>query len=742
MLSKEIERTLDRTYRMARAKRHEFLTVEHILYAVVLDDWGRQIIEACGGDPTRLRHSLGDFFEDYIPKVPRGVEIYPKPTEAFQRVIDRAVQHVRSAEKPYADAGDILASLMLEEESYAVYFLHQEGISRIDVLEYISHGVTREDEEEEYEHPEEAPRRRRRRDPLETFTVNLVEKARKGEIDPLVGRQTELARIIHILARRRKHNVVLVGDPGVGKTAIVEGLALKIASGDVPEVLKDAQIYALDMGALVAGTRYRGDFEERLKATIKALKKLKKVILFIDEIHTVVGAGSASGTTLDASNILKPVLTEGKIRCIGATTFEEYKNYFEKDRALSRRFQKVEVKEPTVEETVKILRGLRQYYEKYHRVRYSDAVLRAAAELSARYINDRFLPDKAIDVIDEVGAYVKLRADRKVVTLRDVEDTVARMAMIPPRSVSSQDTERLKNLEAQLKSVVFGQDEAIEKVATAIKRAKAGLGSPTRPIGCFLFVGPTGVGKTELAKQLAQIMGIKFIRFDMSEYMEKHSVSRLIGAPPGYVGFDQGGLLTDEIRKNPHCVLLLDEIEKAHPDIFNVLLQVMDYATLTDNTGRKADFRNVVLIMTSNVGAREADRGVIGFGDRTEDARAKCLEAVQKVFSPEFRNRLDAIVSFHSLSKETMLRIVDKFIREVQDQLQERKVKLTVTDEVRDYLAEKGFDPKYGARPLARVIEKTLKDPLAEEILFGAFKGGGSVVAELKDGKVSFRVES
>ncbi len=739
MLSREIEKNLNRIYHIARAKRHEYLTVEHILYAVIKDRWGREIIEACGGNIERLKENLENFLNHYIPRVPHRTEAYPKPTEAFQRVLDRAVEHVRSAEKPQADAGDVLASLMLEEESYAVYFLHQEGISRLDVLEYISHGVTKEDEEE-YEAHEEGPRRKHRRDPLEAFTINLVEKARNGEIDPLVGRQTELQRIIHILARRRKHNVVLVGDPGVGKTAIVEGLALKIAQEEVPSILRNTQVYALDMGALVAGTRYRGDFEERLKATIKALKKKKNVILFIDEIHTVVGAGSASGTTLDASNILKPVLTEGKIRCIGATTFEEYKNYFEKDRALSRRFQKIEVKEPSVEETVKILKGLREYYQDFHGVRYSDAVLRAAAELSARYINDRFLPDKAIDVIDEVGAFVKLREGRKVVTLKDVEDTVARMAMIPPRSVNSQDTDKLRNLEAQLKSVVFGQDDAIEKVASAIKRAKAGLGSPTRPIGCFLFVGPTGVGKTELAKQLAEILGIKFIRFDMSEYMEKHSVSRLIGAPPGYVGFDQGGLLTDEIRRNPHSVLLLDEIEKAHPDIFNVLLQVMDYATLTDNTGRKADFRNVILIMTSNVGAREADKGVIGFGDRQEDARAKCLEAVQKVFSPEFRNRLDAIVSFSGLTKETMLRIVDKFIREIQEQLREKRITLKVTDALREYLAEKGFDPKYGARPLARTIEKTLKDPLAEEILFGPLKAGGEVVADWKDGRVAFTV--
>lgn len=741
MLSREIERHLNRIYQIARGKRHEYLTVEHILYAITWDRWGREIIEACGGNVERLRRNLENFMSHYIPRVSHRGEAYPKPTEAFQRVLDRAVEHVRSAEKPQADAGDVLASLMLEDESYAVYFLNQEGISRLDVLEYISHGVTKEDEQE-YEHPEEETTRRRRRDPLEQFTVNLVEKARKGEIDPLVGRQTELERIIHILARRRKHNVVLVGDPGVGKTAIVEGLALKIAREEVPAILRDAQVYALDMGALVAGTRYRGDFEERLKATIKALKKKKNVILFIDEIHTVVGAGSASGTTLDASNILKPVLTEGKIRCIGATTFEEYKNYFEKDRALSRRFQKIEVKEPSVEDTVKILKGLRDYYQDFHGVRYSDAVLRAAAELSARYINDRFLPDKAIDVIDEVGAFVKLREGRKVVTVKDVEDTVARIAMVPPRSVNSQDTDRLRNLEAELKSLVFGQDDAIEKVVSAIKRAKAGLGSPTRPIGCFLFVGPTGVGKTELAKQLAQILGIKFIRFDMSEYMEKHSVSRLIGAPPGYVGFDQGGLLTDEIRRNPHSVLLLDEIEKAHPDIFNVLLQVMDYATLTDNTGRKADFRNVILIMTSNVGAREADRGVIGFGDRQEDARAKCLEAVQKVFSPEFRNRLDAIVSFSGLSKETMLKIVDKFIREIQEQLKEKRVILKVTDALREHLAEKGFDPKYGARPLARVIEKTLKDPLAEEILFGPLRTGGEVVADLKDGRVTFSVVS
>jgi ATP-dependent Clp protease ATP-binding subunit ClpA len=738
MLSREIERTLDRTFQKAKAKGHEYLTVEHILYAILLDDWGRDIILNCGGDIKRLQSSLEKFFAEYIPKLPKGMEIYPQPTVAFQRVIDRAVEHVKAAEKPYADAGDLLASLFMEEDSYAVYFLQQEGITRLDVLNYISHGITKYDEEELEEDYQEEEARRRRRDPLRRYTVNLVEKARRGEIDPLVGRQEELKRTIQVLARRRKNNVVFVGDPGVGKTAIVEGLALKIARAEVPEQLKKAQIFALDMGALLAGTRYRGDFEERLKATIKALEKIEEAILFIDEIHTVVGAGAASGGSLDASNILKPVLTSGRLRCIGATTYEDYKNYFEKDRALSRRFQKIEIKEPSVEETVKILKGLRAYYEDYHGVRYTDKALRAAAELSAKYINDRYLPDKAIDVIDEVGALVKLNSKKSTVTVKDIEEVVARIARIPSRNITSSDVEKLKDLEKELKSVVFGQDEAIERLVSAIKRAKAGLGSPQRPIGCFLFTGPTGVGKTEVSRQLANVLGVKFIRFDMSEYMEKHSVARLIGAPPGYVGFDQGGLLTDEIRKNPYAVLLLDEIEKAHPDVFNILLQIMDYATLTDNNGRKADFRNVILIMTSNVGARDMDRGVIGFGDRTGDAHAKSRDAVNKLFSPEFRNRLDAIITFNPLSKEIMLMVVDKFIREMQEQLAEKQVHVTLSPKAKEYLAEKGFDPKFGARPLARVIQTALKDPLSNEILFGKLRKGGEVFVDIKGDKLVF----
>ncbi len=732
MLDRQLEKTLDRTFQKARQKRHEYLTVEHILYAILLDDWGREIIVNCGGDVKRLQGNLERFFADYIPKVPAPMDAYPQPTVAFQRVIDRAVEHVRAAEKPFADAGDLLASLFLEDDSFAVYFLQQEGITRLDVLNYISHGTPKEEIEEEED--EEERQFRRKRDPLKRYTVNLVEKAKRGEIDPLVGRQEELKRTIQILARRRKNNVVFVGDPGVGKTAIVEGLALKIARGEVPDTLKRAQIFALDMGALLAGTRYRGDFEERLKATIKALEKIEDAILFIDEIHTVVGAGAASGATLDASNILKPVLTSGRLRCIGATTYEEYKNHFEKDRALSRRFQKVEINEPSVDETIKILKGLRSYYEDYHGVRYTDKALRAAAELSAKYINDRYLPDKAIDVIDEVGALVKLSASKRTVTVRDIEEVVARIARIPSRNISASDVQRLKDLESELKRVVYGQDEAIQTLVSAIKRAKAGLGSPDRPIGCFLFIGPTGVGKTEVSRQLASVLGVKFIRFDMSEYMEKHAVSRLIGAPPGYVGFEQGGLLTDEIRKNPYSVLLLDEIEKAHPDIFNILLQIMDYATLTDNNGRRADFRNVILIMTSNVGAREVDRGVIGFGDRTSDAQAKSREAVNRLFSPEFRNRLDAIITFKPLERDTILMVVDKFIRQLQEQLAQKQVTLTVTEAARAYLAEKGFDKKFGARPMARVIQTELKDPLSDEILFGRLKKGGTVRVD-HDGK-------
>jgi len=739
MLSREIERTLDKTIKKAKTKGHEYLTVEHILYAIIQDEWGKEIIINCGGDLKKLKKSLEKFFSEFIPILPKGYNSFPQPTLAFQRVIDRAVEHVRAAEKPFADAGDLLASIFLEDDSYAVYFLHQEGIDRIDVLNYISHGITRFDEEDyEREEEQDTPFRHRKKDPLKLYTLNLVEKAKKGEIDPLVGRENELARTIQVLSRRRKNNVVFVGDPGVGKTAIVEGLALRIAENKVPETLKKAQIFAIDMGALLAGTRYRGDFEERLKATIKALQKVANTILFIDEIHTVVGAGAASGGTLDASNILKPILTSGKLRCIGATTYEEYKNYFEKDKALSRRFQKIEVKEPSIEETVKILTTLKGYYEDYHGVKYTDKAIKAAVELSAKYINDRFLPDKAIDVIDEAGAFIKLNTKKKTVNIREIEEVVAKIAKIPSRNITSSEVEKLKELEKELKNVVFGQNKAIEEIVSSIKRSKAGLSSPERPIGCFLFTGPTGVGKTEVCKQLARIMGIKFIRFDMSEYMEKHAVARLIGAPPGYIGFEEGGLLIEEIRKNPYSVLLLDEIEKAHPDIFNILLQVMDYATLTDNNGRKADFRNVILIMTSNAGAREMDKSIIGFGDRSKDAHAKSKNVINKLFSPEFRNRLDGIITFEPLTKEIMLKIVEKFISQLQEQLKEKQIILSISEEAKKYFASKGFDAKFGARPLARIIQSELKNPLSDEILFGKLKKGGNVEVILKNGKINF----
>ncbi|NOX19706.1 MAG: ATP-dependent Clp protease ATP-binding subunit ClpA [Nitrospirae bacterium] len=748
MLNREIESSIQRIINRARQKGHEYVTVEHLLYAILEDEWGSEILYHCGADLDYLKESLNEYFDKYIPTKALRTNEQPQPTIAFQRVLSRAIDHVRAAEKQEADAGDLLAAMFYEEDSYAVELLQSEGISRLDVLEFISHGVSKRDEdfeddydEEEEPHPSHR-RNRKKADPLELYTTELVDKARRGEIDPLVGRQNELKRTIQILARRRKNNVVFVGEAGVGKTALVEGLALKIAKGEVPEILKNAKIYAIDLGGMIAGTKYRGEFEARLKATIKRLEEIEGAIMFIDEIHTVVGAGATSGGSLDASNILKPFLVSGKLRCIGASTYEEYKKYFEKDKALSRRFQKVELQEPSVEETVKILKGLKNYYEEFHGVRYTEGALRAAAELSAKYINDKFLPDKAIDVIDEAGAEVKLHSVKKTVGVRDIENIVSRIARIPARSVSTSDTERLQRLEEDLKSVVFGQDEAIHNLVSSIKRARAGLGHPDKPIGSFLFTGPTGVGKTEVARQLANTLGVKFIRFDMSEYMEKHSVARLIGAPPGYVGFDQGGLLTDAIRRNPYAVLLLDEIEKAHPDVFNILLQVMDYASLTDNNGKKADFRNVILIMTSNAGAREMQQSPIGFGNRTQDALSKSQEAINRLFSPEFRNRLDAIITFKPLTHDIMLHVVDKFIRELQEQLRPKKVKIQLSKEARDYLARKGFDPRFGARPLSRVIQQEIKDRLSDEILFGTLKRGGLVRIDCQDDRLSFSFSS
>lgn len=745
MISKELELTIEATIRDAKSRRHEYLTVEHMLFAVLHDEWGSEIIINCGGDISRMKRLIEDFFNKEIPKLPKGSANYPDPTVAFRRVIQTALSHVRSADKPEADAGDVLSAIFLEEDSYAVNILESEGITRIDVLNYISHGISKIGVQ-----PDELPigsdiaiekKQTQMGDPLKFFAVDLIQKAAEGGIDPLVGRERELKRTIQVLCRRRKNNVVFVGEPGVGKTAIVEGLALKIYKAEVPDILKKARIFSLDMGGMIAGTKYRGDFEARLKATIKGLESIPNAILFIDEIHTIVGAGATSGGSMDASNILKPILNAGKIRCIGASTYEEYKNYFEKDRALSRRFQKIDIYEPDVKETVHILKGLRAYYEKFHGVRYTDSALRAAAELSAKYINDKYLPDKAIDVIDEAGALLKLSpryARKKTVGQFEIESVVAKIAKIPERTISVSDMEKLKDLEDELKKVVFGQDNAIHSLVSSIKRSRAGLGSSDRPIGAFLFTGPTGVGKTEISKQIASVLGIQFIRFDMSEYMEKHTVSRLIGAPPGYVGFDQGGLLTDSIRKHPYSVLLLDEIEKAHPDIFNILLQVMDYATLTDNNGKKADFRNVILIMTSNAGTGEMNRSVLGFGDRTKDAQAKGKDAIQRLFSPEFRNRLDGIIQFNSLNTEIMKKIVDKFISELHHQLKQKKVMIALSESARDWLAEHGFDPQYGARPLGRLIQAEIKDHLSEEVLFGKLSKGGRVFIDLEKDKLTF----
>lgn len=747
MINKELELTLEATIRDAKSRRHEYLTVEHILYAVLHDETGIGIITNCGGDVPRLKGALDRYFSEDLPKLEKKSDVFPNPTPGFQNVIRRALVHSHSAAKEETDAGDLLASLFLEEETQAVYLLEAEGITRIDILNYISHGIVKSgpepagDEFTDDGADARDPGRPALSDPLKAYTVDLAARAAEGRIDPLVGRTTELARTIQVLCRRRKNNVVFVGEPGVGKTAIVEGLALGIHKGEVPDLLKKTRIYSLDMGSLLAGTKYRGDFESRLKATIQAIEKTPDAVLFIDEIHTIVGAGATSGGSMDASNILKPVLNSGRIRCIGASTFEEYRNYFEKDRALSRRFQKIEIQEPSTEEAVGILNGLRTYYEKFHGVRYSDAAIRAAAELSAKFLSDRFLPDKAIDLMDEAGARTRLSAaagSRKVIGVREIERVVAEMARVPVRTVSTSDLEKLRLLEDELRKSVFGQDDAIHQLAAAIKRSRSGLGPTERPVGSFLFSGPTGVGKTEVSKQLAAVLGSRFIRFDMSEYMEKHAVSRLIGAPPGYVGFDQGGLLTEAVRKHPFSVLLLDEIEKAHPDIFSILLQVMDYATLTDNNGKKADFRNVILIMTSNAGAKEMSGNVIGFGERSSDALSKGREALTKLFNPEFRNRLDAVITFQPLKPEVMRMVVRKFVDEVAVQLRQKKVRLEISEEAIDWLAAKGFDPVFGARPLARLVQSEVRDPLAEELLFGKLAKGGRVLIAMKKGRLDF----
>jgi ATP-dependent Clp protease ATP-binding subunit ClpA len=742
MISKELESTLNIALKEAKRRRHEYVSLEHLLYALLQDKDASRAIINCGGDIDRLRKSLDEFFNGQMDALPEGVDQEPHQTLGFHRILQRAVIHAQSAEKKEINGGNLLIAMFREPDSYAVYLLEEQGITRFDVVNYVSHGISKTAAEEpaqaeEEQGEEEKPGKRQ--NPLKAFAVDLVEKARQGNIDPLIGRDDEIERTIHVLCRRRKNNPIYVGDPGVGKTALAEGLALKIHAGEVPETLKTAIIYSLDMGALLAGTKFRGDFEARLKGVLTGLKKQPNSILFIDEIHTIVGAGATSGGSMDASNILKPALASGELRCIGSTTYHDYKSYFERDRALARRFQKIEIPEPSQEEAFKILEGLKPHYEKHHGVHYSTAAIRSAVQLSAKHINDRRLPDKAIDVIDEVGAAVKIlpvEKRKKTISPRDIEKIVAKIAKIPPRSVSTSDKDQLQNLERDLKLVVFGQDTAIAMLASTIKLSRSGLGHPEKPIGCFLFAGPTGVGKTEVAKQLAHTMGIEFIRFDMSEYMEKHTVSRLIGAPPGYVGFDQGGLLTDAVNRNPYAVLLLDEIEKAHPDLFNILLQVMDHAALTDNNGKKADFRNIILIMTTNAGAREMSGSPLGFGAPSNAGKGK--EAVEKMFSPEFRNRLDAMISFNSLSRENIERVVDKFIIELDHQLNDRKVFLSLTATARRWFADRGYDPAFGARPMARLIQNEIKRVLADEILFGKLQNGGKVEVDESDGKLTF----
>jgi ATP-dependent Clp protease ATP-binding subunit ClpA len=744
MISKELEGTLNTALKEAKGRRHEYVCLEHLLYALLQDKDARGAIVNCGGDIDRLRKGLEEFFQTHLETLPAGLDHQPQQTLSFHRVLQRAIIHAQSAEKKEINGGNLLIAMFREPDSHAVYLLQEQDITRFDLVNYISHGISKiataeewSPSEEEQSDSEEKPDRRVK--PLEAFAVNLVAKAQQGNIDPLIGREDEIERTIHVLCRRRKNNPIYVGDPGVGKTALAEGLALKIHHREVPDALKDAVIYALDMGALLAGTKFRGDFEARLKGVLAGLKKQANSILFIDEIHTIVGAGATSGGSMDASNILKPALASGELKCIGSTTYHDYKSYFERDRALARRFQKIEVPEPSRDEAYKILEGLKPHYEKHHGVHYTAGAIRAAVELSAKHINDRKLPDKAIDVIDEVGAAVKIQPPdkrKKSIGAKDIEKIVAKIAKIPPRSVSTSDKEQLQNLDRDLKLTVFGQDTAIDTLTSTIRLSRSGLGHPEKPIGCFLFSGPTGVGKTEVAKQLAHVMGIEFIRFDMSEYMEKHTVSRLIGAPPGYVGFDQGGLLTDAINRNPYAVLLLDEIEKAHPDLFNILLQVMDHATLTDNNGKKADFRNIILIMTTNAGAREMSGAPLGFGAQTNAGKGK--EAIEKMFSPEFRNRLDAMITFNSLSMEIIERVVDKFIIELDHQLNEKKVFLQLTIKARRWLAERGYDPSFGARPMARLIQNEIKRVLADEILFGRLQNGGKVEVDENEGKLAF----
>ncbi len=751
MLSQELEYVLNQAFIKATRKRQEFITIEHLLLALLGNPSAVDVLKACGADIEALAEDISRFIDETCPVLPEGEEREAQPTLGFQRVLQRAVFHVQASGKKEVTGANVLVAIFSEKDSQAVYFLNRQGITRLDVVNYISHGVSKVKDEEDSDRDTTAPEGESaagnegesRSSALENWTTNLNELARQGKIDPLIGRTQEVERAVQILCRRRKNNPLLVGEAGVGKTAIAEGLAKKIVDGDIPDVLKNATIFSLDLGGLVAGTKYRGEFEKRLKAVLKELKKIPDSILFIDEIHTLIGAGAASGGTMDASNLIKPMLASGELRCIGSTTYQEFRTIFEKDHALTRRFQKIDVVEPSVEEAVEILKGLRGRFEAHHGVTYTDAALEAAAELSAKYINDRHLPDKAIDVIDEAGAATRLQPENERVTEVDVdqvEAVVARIARIPERKVTTSDVEALRNLDRDLRMVVFGQDEAIEALTTAIRMNRSGLTDERKPVGSFLFAGPTGVGKTEVTRQLARILGLELIRFDMSEYMERHAVSRLIGAPPGYVGFDQGGLLTEEINKHPHSVLLLDEIEKAHPDIFNLLLQVMDHGTLTDNNGRKADFRNVILIMTTNAGAQEMSRRSIGF--TPQDHSSDGMEAINKLFTPEFRNRLDAIVQFKPLSLESITHVVSKFLFELEEQLAQKGVTLGVDEAVRLWLAEHGYDPRMGARPMARLIQERIKKPLAEELLFGALSEGGHVNIRLEGDELAFDFEN
>ena len=741
MIAQELEVSLHMAFMEARQKRHEFITVEHLLLALVDNPSASDVLKACAADVDDLRKQLGDFVTEHTP-ILAGEDVDTQPTLGFQRVIQRAILHVQSSGKKEVTGANVLVAIFGEKDSHAVYFLNQKGITRLDVVNFISHGISKTQQEKSAGKPEAESESNEQEAPaagaLENYTQNLNQLARDGKIDPLIGREKELERTIQILCRRRKNNPLLVGEAGVGKTAIAEGLAGRIVEVSVPEILQKCTVYALDMGALLAGTKYRGDFEQRLKAVLKQLKDDPHAILFIDEIHTLIGAGAASGGTLDASNLLKPALSNGTLKCIGATTYTEYRGVFEKDHALSRRFQKIDVLEPSIEETVQILKGLKSRFEEHHGVKYLAGAITAAAELSARFINDRHLPDKAIDLIDEAGAAQRIlpkSKQKKAISKHEIEEVVAKITRIPPQTVSTDDRNSLKTMARDLKATVFGQDKAIEALATAIKMARSGLGNPVKPIGSFLFSGPTGVGKTEVARQLAYVMGVELIRFDMSEYMERHAVSRLIGAPPGYVGFDQGGLLTEQITKQPYSVLLLDEIEKAHPDVFNIMLQVMDHGTLTDNNGRKADFRNVVIIMTTNAGAAELSKNSMGFAPSKQAGDE--MGEIKRLFTPEFRNRLDAIISFSALDRAIILRVVDKFLMQLEDQLHEKKVDVSFTAALKDYLAKKGFDPAMGARPMARLIQDTIRSALADELLFGKLASGGKVTVDIDaDSKV------